>query len=322
MVNASTASTEPLLTVAICTRNRGALLRECAESVIRQIEDDTRVVIVENASTDNTLQIGEALAAAHPCVRVVTEPRVGLSHGRNMALATARSRYVLFLDDDALAEPGWLAGYRRFLEQPPAADIAAVGGEVIPHYDSPPPRWLPQSANTLSFADVACPMTGPSMPWGCNFACDRVRTLAVGGFGIQFGRRGTGMGAHEETDLFQRLRTAGYSVWWLPDVRIRHHIDSRRVTVGFHCYAAFAAGRSKADLRLRERSGRWEQCKLLAGRLVTMPILSLMHVVVAVAMTSLRREQTAVKAMARASRSLGILWQLLLDTPRILRGGM
>lgn len=321
-MNARTASTEPLLTVAICTRNRGDLLRECAENVIRQIEDDTCVLIVDNASTDNTLQVGQALAAAHPCVRVVTEPRVGLSHGRNMALATARSRYVVFLDDDALAEPGWLAGYRRFLEKPPASDIAAVGGAVIPCYDAPPPRWLPQSANTLNFSDVACPMTGRSLPWGGNFACDRVRTLAVGGFGIQFGRRGTGMGAHEETDLFQRLRTAGYSVWWLPGVRIRHHIDSHRVTVGFHCYAAFASGRSTADLRLRERSGRWEQCELLAGRLVTMPIVSLVYLAVAVAMAPLRQEQIAVKAMARSSRALGMIWQLLLDTPRILRGGM
>ena len=57
-----------LLTVVICTRNRETLLLECAQNVIRQIEDDTQLLIVENACTDNTLQVAQALAAAHPCV--------------------------------------------------------------------------------------------------------------------------------------------------------------------------------------------------------------------------------------------------------------
>jgi GT2 family glycosyltransferase len=310
----------PLLTIAICTRNRETLLRECAENVIHQIEDDTRVLIVENACTDHTLQVSQALAAAHPCVRVVREPRVGLSHGRNTALATTESRYVLFLDDDALAEPGWLAGYRRFLEAPPAGDLAAVGGAVIPWYDAPPPRWLAESENRLNFAEVACRMTGRSLPWGCNFACDRVRTLDVGGFGTQLGRRGGGMGAHEETDLFHRLRSAGYSIWWLPGAAIRHRIGSDRLRVGFHWYAKFASGRSTAALRLRERPGRWRQRGWLAGRLLTMPILSLWYLVRAVLTVPIRGGQIAVKATASAARALGMLWQLLLDTPRILRG--
>lgn len=252
----------------------------------------------------------------------MTEPRVGLSHGRNTALAAAKSRYVVFLDDDALAEPGWLAGYRRFFEDPPARDIAAAGGAVIPLYDAPPPRWLAASANTLNVAAGACPMTGRSLPWGCNFACDRVRALAVGGFGTQLGRRGAGMGAHEETDLFQRLRTAGYSAWWLPDAPIRHRIASHRLRVGFHWYSAFASGRSAAAVRLRERPDRWRKCGLLMGRLVTTPILSLLYLVVALATAPFRHGQIAAKAMAGAARAMGMLWQLLLNTPGILREGL
>jgi GT2 family glycosyltransferase len=233
----------------------------------------------------------------------------------------ARSRYVVFLDDDALAEPGWLAGYRRFLEEPPARDIAAVGGAVIPRYDVPPPGWLPRSENRLNFAEIACRMTGRSLPWGCNFACDRARTLSAGGFGTRLGRRGAGMGAHEETDLFQRLRTAGYAIWWLPDARVRHRIGAHRLRIGFHLYAAFASGRSAAAVRLRERPGRAGQCALVLGRLLTMPMLSLLYLAGAVATAPLRQGQIAVKAMASAGRTLGMLWQLLLETPRILRGG-
>jgi GT2 family glycosyltransferase len=278
------------------------------------------MLIVENASTDDTFEVARTLAAAHACVRVVREPRLGLSYGRNTALTSAKSRYVLFLDDDALAEPNWLAGYRRFLETPPAPDIAAAGSMVIPRYDVPVPRWLAHGENTLNVAAVACPMAGRSFPWGCNFVCDRVLALALGGFDTRLGRRGERMGAHEETDLFLRLRAAGYSVWWLPYAPIRHRIASHRLRVGFHCYSALASGRSAVALRLRERPGRRRQCELLLGRVLMAPIVSLAHLAVALVTAPFRDGQMAVKSMAVAARSFGILWQLLLETPRILAG--
>lgn len=311
---------DPLLTVAICTHNRGAVLGNAAESVIRQIDDDTELLIVDNASSDNTVHVAQTLAAAHRCVRLVTEPRLGLSHGRNTALAEARSRYVVFLDDDAVVEPNWLAGYRRFFETPPAPNIAAAGSVVTPRYDGSPPRWLSPTENALSGWVAPGEMTGRSLPWGCNFACHRALALSMGGFDTQLGRHGAKMGAHEETDLFHRLRAAGYSVWWLPDAPIRHDIDSYRLTVRFHCYSALAAGRSTVALRLRKRPGRWQQCGFLAGRLLTTPILGPLYLGLALITAPFRQGQIAVNALAVAARNAGILWQLLVKTPDILAG--
>ena len=313
-------SDDPLLTVAICTHNRGALLGNAAKSVIRQIDDDTQLLIVDNASTDQTADVAHALAAAHRCVRVVTEPRLGLSHSRNTALAEARGRYVIFLDDDAVAEPNWLAGYRRFLTKPPAADIAAAGSVVTPHYDGAPPRWLAPTENALHGWVSPRVMTGRSLPWGCNFACHRALALSIGGFDTRLGRHGAKMGAHEETDLFHRFRAAGYSVWWLPDAPIRHDIDSHRLTVGFHCYSALAAGRSTVALRLRKRPARWQQCGFLAGRLLTTPILCPLYLGLALLTAPFNQGRIAVNALAVAARNSGILWQLLAQTPDILAG--
>jgi hypothetical protein len=53
---------------------------------------------------------------------------------------------VLFLDDDATAEPGWLAAYQRFLSAPPSEKIAVVGGAVVNEYEVPPPKWVNASA--------------------------------------------------------------------------------------------------------------------------------------------------------------------------------
>lgn len=308
----------PLLTVAICTHNRAALLPDAVTSVTRQINDDTDVLIVNNASTDDTPRVAAALAAAHPHVRVVEEPLLGLSYARNTALALAASQYVVFLDDDAVAEPGWLTSYRHFLERPPVRGIAAAGSVVHPRYDAPVPRWLPGGANMLDVGARAHPMTGRRFPWGCNFACNRARALAIGGFSPVLGRRGAELGAHEETDLFQRLRAAGYSIWWLPDAPIRHHIAPHKLRLGFHWYSALASGRSTVAVRMRERQGRWRRFGLLMGRLLTMPVLSAWFLLVAFVTTPFRGGQIAVKAVSRAARNLGIFWQSLLEAPHVL----
>jgi hypothetical protein len=174
--------------------------------------------------------------------------------------------------------------------------------------------------NKLAIDGAARPMTGRHLPWGCNFACDRVSTLAVGGFGTELGRRGASMGAHEETELFHRLRFAGYSVWWLPDAAIEHHIPSDRLTVRYVWKAAFASGRSSVILRLRRHPGRWKQSGILVARLVTMPVVSALYLVAAVLGAPFRHGQITVRSIASAARSFGILGQFLLETPDILAG--
>ena len=78
-------------------------------SVLPQLAGTTAIMIVDNASTDETALVAGKLAASHPAVKALREDELGLSAARNCALQHAGSEYVLFLDDDAVAEPGWLA---------------------------------------------------------------------------------------------------------------------------------------------------------------------------------------------------------------------
>src|SRR2546426_8522794 len=109
----SLSGPDPLVTVAICTRNRAAFLEKAVHSVLRQITDNTEVLIVDNASTDETPKMAAQLAATNSCVTVCRENELGLSAARNTALVKARGKYVIFLDDDAVAEQGWLEAYHQ-----------------------------------------------------------------------------------------------------------------------------------------------------------------------------------------------------------------
>src|SRR5712691_580177 len=93
----------PLVTVAICTRNRAPFLEQAVRSVLAQIHDDTEILIVDNASTDETPRVAAALAATNGCVTVRRELSPGIIIARNAALANARGHFVLFLDDDEVA---------------------------------------------------------------------------------------------------------------------------------------------------------------------------------------------------------------------------
>jgi glycosyltransferase involved in cell wall biosynthesis len=74
-------------------------------------------------------------------VRVVANHgRRGLSGARNSAIALVRSPVIAFLDDDAVAEPDWLA---RLLEPYRDERVLAVGGGVLPRWTAGRPRAFP-----------------------------------------------------------------------------------------------------------------------------------------------------------------------------------
>ena len=73
----------PLITVAICTRNRAKYLLRAVESVLPQLTDKTELLVVDNASSDDTPAVAARLAAAHPRVKVWREPNPGICFARN-----------------------------------------------------------------------------------------------------------------------------------------------------------------------------------------------------------------------------------------------
>ena len=130
------------LTVAVCTRNQAQLLTRAVESVLPQLGPDTELLIVDNASTDETPQVIAALAANNPVIRLCQEATPGIPFARNAALLNARGRHILFFDHDELVEPGWLDAYRSFLKNPPTSQLGCVGGPYLAQPEAPGPAWL------------------------------------------------------------------------------------------------------------------------------------------------------------------------------------
>src|SRR5829696_8391800 len=95
--------------VAVCTNRRPEEVADCLDALAMQA-GGLGAMLVCSALDATTLQAhARAAAAKLPGVEVLREPRPGLSHARNRALAACEDDEVIaFLDDDALAGPRWL----------------------------------------------------------------------------------------------------------------------------------------------------------------------------------------------------------------------
>ena len=265
---------------------------------------DAELLIVDNASTDDTPAVLARLASSSPCIIVCREAEPGISVARNMALKKARGQFVLFLDDDETAEPGWLATYQRFLSAPPSEKIAAAGGMYLNEYEIPPPKWVNTSATVDCGGSPKCLPYGGSL-YGGNTAYRRETALAVGMFDTQLGRR-------EDTDLNLRLQDASHEIWWLPGAAIRHFVPANRMIFRKVMRGRFNDGRFIAIQRLKSRRVGWDRGFYTLARIIGTPFHALVHLLVALIALP-RSYSKAAGHLFQACRICGVGWGMLVN---------
>ncbi len=107
------------------------------------------IVVADNNSTDDTRDVVARFAESGPApVRYMFEPRQGVSHARNAALATASGAVLAFMDDDVRPAEDWLAAVLAALAR---EDADIVGGRILPLWESPPPAWLEDNAQLYDY---------------------------------------------------------------------------------------------------------------------------------------------------------------------------
>ena len=101
---------------------------ECVAAVEAQLTEGASITVVDNGSTDGS---ATAVAAKHPHVKLFALPENrGFTGGLAAALAGSVADHVIFLNNDAVPEPGWLAAFIGAIESA-AEDVIAVGGKIV-----------------------------------------------------------------------------------------------------------------------------------------------------------------------------------------------
>jgi GT2 family glycosyltransferase len=218
-------------TVVIPVFNRSALTRACLDALAATpLGVDAEIVVVDDCSTDDTPVMLDAVLAAGglpgngASLRVVRHTtNTGFATACNDGAASAFGEYVVFLNNDTLPRPGWLAALVAEADAHPEA--AAVGAKLLF------PDGTVQHAGVVIGEDRNPHHVYAGFP-GDHPAVNRPRTFQVataacllvrrtlftklGGFDTAF-RNG-----HEDVDLCLRLRDAGWTIRYCPESVVVH----------------------------------------------------------------------------------------------------
>ncbi len=227
----------PEISVVICTRNRAALLEKCLLSVEQQTLAASvfEILVVDNGSSDATPLLLEKFSERLP-LTAISEPVIGLSRARNTGWQAAKSDFIAFLDDDAMADPDWLAsGLRSFQTVRPMP--AAMTGPIRLAWEQSAPVWLTIDIQgclgRLDFGTDAREFGGSETLIGANCFFHRRILERFGGFNERLGRLNTVLLSGEETLLQRHIENAGECLWYDPQAGIRHWVPVIRTKPGW-----------------------------------------------------------------------------------------
>ncbi|MEA5593353.1 glycosyltransferase family 2 protein [Rivularia sp. UHCC 0363] len=117
----------PLVTVAVCTRDRTSDLALCLAGLKQLDYPNLDILIVDNAPSNDATK---KLVENYPDIRYVCEPRPGLDWARNRAIIEAKGEILAYTDDDVVVDSGWVKALAKvFVEN---SKVMAVTGLVVP----------------------------------------------------------------------------------------------------------------------------------------------------------------------------------------------
>jgi glycosyltransferase involved in cell wall biosynthesis len=195
------------LSFVIPAFNEERYLSGCLESILSQTralpnsgKDLVEIIVVNNASTDNTSQV----ALGYPGVRVVDEPRKGLTCARQAGFAASSGSLIANVDSDCRLTPGWLAQVFATYDAEP--NLAALSGPLV-YYDlTPRQRFFVRVFYMTAYVTYLINryiLRVGSMVQGGNFVLNRSALEAIGGFNLNISFYG------EDTDIARRLNEVG-----------------------------------------------------------------------------------------------------------------
>jgi len=219
---------ENLVSAIVVNWNRRDLLRNCLESLRRQRGIRLEIIVVDNGSTDGSLEMMERefpATAELPVKRIANATNLGFCAANNQGIAVAEGEWIALLNNDAEAEPDWLAKLVGAVKE--REDVGMAACKILVYED--PSRI--DKAGHLMYLDGQNRGRGSGrkdvgqydaeeevlFPDGCAAMYRRGMLEEIGGFDEDFFAYG------DDAELGLRARIAGWKCLYVPAAVVRHH---------------------------------------------------------------------------------------------------
>ncbi len=228
-----------MVSVIVCTYNRAKYLPACLKHLAEQSVDYTNyeVLIVDNNSTDNTAEICHDFIAENESLNFYyfLENNQGHTFARNRGILEAGGEILSFIDDDAFVKNDFIENIGQYFNS--HKPIMAIGGKIIPVYETEKPKWMSKYLLTLVSAidlgDKPKAFKGNKFPIGANMAFRKEVFNKYGLFNTELGRRADGLEGGDEKEVFLRLKDNNEVIHYVPSVCVDHIIPEKRIQIPY-----------------------------------------------------------------------------------------
>lgn len=214
-----------MVSVIILNYNGKNFLNECLNSVLNSSYPNFEVVLVDNASTDDSIKLAKEKYGSSPALIIIkNSANLGFAAGNNVGTSYAKGKYILFLNNDTVVEPNWLIEIVNVMDRD--AKIGAAqskllsladrktidsAGDFIDYYGLSFQRGLgEEDKGQYNQIDEIFSARGAAL-------IVRSKILAeIGAFDDDF------FFCYEDIDLSWRIRLNGYKIVFVPKSNVYH----------------------------------------------------------------------------------------------------
>ena len=240
-----------ILTVIICTYNRAKFLGTCLQSIIDQSTstNDFNVLIVNNNSDDNTLEVANSFHGKIHNLEVVTENKQGLSYARNTGAHKAQTEWIAYLDDDAKARTNWVETILATIDK---GDFDIFGGVFTAwHCLQERPRWFSPDWESNDGLQEEYGLLSTGYIGGGNCVYRRNLIFQFNGFHTSLGMNGKTISYAEESLLIEDMLAAGIRVGFVPYLLIDHCVLPYKYSIIWRMKSVFSRNRDSIIIKKR-----------------------------------------------------------------------
>ena len=235
----------PKVTVLLFSYNHEKFIRACMDSVLAQTFRDFELIVIDNGSTDESLDIARSYCGRDRYTLIENAGNTGFSHAVNQGIAIAKGEYMALFNNDAFAEPDWLAELIKTADADPK--IFAVSSLMLRYYE---PELADDAGDYVTILGFACKRgdglkasryTKPCRVFSaCGGAALYRKSILdeIGVFDELF------FAYYEDVDLSWRANNFGYRNVYCPTARCRHICGATTGAVRYNPFKSIQSGRN------------------------------------------------------------------------------
>lgn len=223
-----------LVSIIICTFDRPEFVLQLLQNIRRlELISKIEVLVIDNNKFNFSKELKEFQCKDY-IYNYHQEREVGLSAARNRGVRESNSKYVIFVDDDAILPANLIERFIKIWEENRSL---ILGARILPFFEFPRPAWLTRKLlGFYSCEDLGVVDHYPTYwyPAGVCFGLLKEDIKNAGFFDTYLGRNGNRLISGEETDLCQRVeKKFARQRFYVGSVTVRHSIHKERLTVNW-----------------------------------------------------------------------------------------